>query len=884
MAIARKRLEIPAKVSDRPVTNRGVHLQPFGYHGTWLDNASYWVELMVSMGISWVVLLTEGDSVLEERQGTSPLKVLLDAGIIPIIRDKQQLPDGFLNLDTVKRTVALHEKYGLRPFWQLYNEPFDHREWKHGKVPPYEEAWQIIVSRWTEGASQAAQAGAYVGFPDGPGYDENPFERLRPVGGLDLFDSGVAFYAPHCYGKCRPLWYPYDAVTRHGAELTEEAYKRMLDDYQDDPAWYDAPVELLNQQRHEWQDPDRTAIDDDTCWRGWEKIVSWALESLGYVPPMAMTEGGWAPRDRAGSAPIDIRWPHSTPNMVAKKTLQMYDTPSPIFAICPWLLADRDMGGADGWAFDAWHGWAYNDKYGNQKPVIDTLRRMPPKELELRARPMVLDLNGDTRDWVWIEQTFGAGYRRGETPLRLIEVHEYEGPASLDALVVDGDGLPLEGVEFYCYHPDAPELEADEWLGQGTLSVTGADGRVSFPLLGEPCAAGACKGALWPKGRGDLLDGIGLLEGTRNRHLNGVWQLLEPGIPLPQEPTDEPIAVAVEDEPDVEPGDQPQASEPAADRDETGRPTIDPRIAALLSLELGAHTYQVQQIEWMDPDESDGLHHIFVDVVDEQGRRLAGEKLRVSWSDGEAVVPIEEKPGEPWGGNYPMYATLGSYEIRVVSAGESSDAIGGLGMGTPEDPNTKHHTSFGLRFVKRAVVGAPPSSGKPEAGGVTPPDKKLQTEPQKPKPADKPKAGPAHPAKPDSGAGPQIDARIQALVALDLTGDLYKLEEITWMDPDESKGLHHIFVDLVDQEGRRLAGEKFRVSWSEEEVIVPVEEKPGEPWGGNYPMYTTMGSYSVHIVSPSGASDVVMGLGMGTPEEPQIKHHTSFGLRFRKVS
>ena len=30
------------------------------------------------------------------------------------------------------------------------------------------------------------------------------------------------------------------------------------------------------------------------------------------------------------------------------------------------LLADEDMGGS-GWPFDAWHGWAYNDKYGRIK-------------------------------------------------------------------------------------------------------------------------------------------------------------------------------------------------------------------------------------------------------------------------------------------------------------------------------------------------------------------------------------------------------------------------------------------------------------------------------------------------------------------------------------
>ena len=313
-----------------------------------------------------------------------------------------------------------------------------------------------------------------------------------------------------------------------------------------------------------------------------------------------------------------------------------------------------------------------------------------------------------------------------------------------------------------------------------------------------------------------------------------------------------------------------------AKQEEMAGPKIDPRISTLLSLDLGDHVYQVEEIVWMDPDESRGLHHIFVDVVDDQGRRLAGEKFRVSWPDGEVVVPVEEKPGEPWGGNYPMYATMGSYKVGILSPGASTDVVGGLGMGTPQDPATKHHTSFGLRFVRRSAVDEPEPTGEPEPA--------REPEPQKPEPDDKPAPEPDQPAQPDTDTGPRIDGRIRDLLTLDLAGEIFKLSEIIWMDPDESRGLHHIFVDIVDEQGRRLAGEKFRVSWSGEEVIVPVEEKPGEPWGGNYPMYATMGSYSVSIASASGASDRVGGLGMGTPEDPHVKHHTSFGLRFLKVS
>lgn len=337
-----------------------------------MANHAYWTDLLVSMGISWVVIITEGDSVLEDFGGMTPLSVLLDAGIIPIIRDKQLLPRTFTNTDTLARTVELYACYGLRPFWQLYNEPFDSREWVNGAVPAYEDAWNIIAARWMESAAIVARAGGLPGFPDGPCYAENPFRRIMAA--KWLWDEGHAWYGGHHYGKGRPVNYPYDAVTRQGEPLTEAGYRAALDDYADDPAWYDLPLEVINARRAELANPNLTALVDDTCWRGWEKIVHWSLTSLGYIVPIAMTEGGWVPRDGAGSgSDIDYRWPYTTPRMVATKTVQMFDTPSPLFAICPWLLADEDMGGG-GWPFDAWHGWAYSEMYGRQKPVIQALQ------------------------------------------------------------------------------------------------------------------------------------------------------------------------------------------------------------------------------------------------------------------------------------------------------------------------------------------------------------------------------------------------------------------------------------------------------------------------------------------------------------------------------
>lgn len=366
-------MQIPEGISGKKVTPRGVHLMPSGLHNIWMENADYWLSLLVDMGMSWCLALSESDNILL----SGAAEALLSAGIIPIIRFNYDLPRPWTHGDVTEQLVDLYAQYGAPLVVQFSNEPMDPREWVDGNVPPYEEAWNIIVQRWHEMANITTQRGAYPGFPDGPGYDENPFLR---VGDENLhWQEGRAVYLGHHYGKGRPLDYPEDDVTKYGIPLTMNEYLEQLDDFVDDPAWNEgeAALELMNQQRVEWADPNLTPLEDDTCWRGWEKIAWWSEQAFGFQVQQAMTEGGWTPRDRAGSNPIDIRWPYTTPKMVAKKTLAMYESGSPLFALCPWLVASRHMG-ASGWYGDCWAGGAYSNRYGFEKPVIGMLKANPP--------------------------------------------------------------------------------------------------------------------------------------------------------------------------------------------------------------------------------------------------------------------------------------------------------------------------------------------------------------------------------------------------------------------------------------------------------------------------------------------------------------------------
>ena len=388
---------IPNRVSGRDVTIRGVHFLPFGHHTVWMrkyhegierPTRDYWLQVVQDMGLSWVILINDGDSVLQKKDGLNPLEALLGVGVIPIIRGRIQFPGHFNDYDTVKESVAIYAKYGLRPPWIIGNEPLDDREWSTD-VPGYDVAMGIVSDRWKEAASKIITAGGVVGFPDGPSYSKNPFPLIREF--ATAFQYGDAFYAGHHYGKGRPEDYPYDDVTQTGYEMYDKAiefneliYDAYLDDYANNPFWREEPVWMINEKRFALKNPSLTGATDPTCFKGWEQIVLWARETFGFDVPMALTEGGWVPRDRAGTGQnTDIRWPHSTPKMVAKRTLAMFDGNSPFFAICPWLIADDAMQihGYSGWPFDAWVGWAYNEMYGYEKPIINALKDNKPLSL-----------------------------------------------------------------------------------------------------------------------------------------------------------------------------------------------------------------------------------------------------------------------------------------------------------------------------------------------------------------------------------------------------------------------------------------------------------------------------------------------------------------------
>ena len=129
----------------------------------------------------------------------------------------------------------------------------------------------------------------------------------------------------------------------------------------------------------------------------------------------------------------------------------------------------------------------------------------------------------------------------------------------------------------------------------------------------------------------------------------------------------------------------------------------DPRLDELgvllepADVDPGQSHWRLVEALWADEDEAGGKHHIYIEVIDAEGERIVGQAVVVEWSTGSVTLYIEDKPPPEYGANFPMYDTLGSYDV-LVGDGEPTDRMAGLGLGTPEQPDFTIHTCFYLTF------------------------------------------------------------------------------------------------------------------------------------------------------------------------------------------
>ncbi|MCB0081913.1 MAG: hypothetical protein KDE47_13320 [Caldilineaceae bacterium] len=110
---------------------------------------------------------------------------------------------------------------------------------------------------------------------------------------------------------------------------------------------------------------------------------------------------------------------------------------------------------------------------------------------------------------------------------------------------------------------------------------------------------------------------------------------------------------------------------------------------------VGQGYWRLVEARWFNAQESEGRHHILIDVQDRDGQRLTAIPIDVRWRDGNAIVTTEEKTGEPFAANYAMYALAPAYSAQPAD-GAPADRVEGMGLGELAEPYLAHHTSYGL--------------------------------------------------------------------------------------------------------------------------------------------------------------------------------------------
>jgi len=131
---------------------------------------------------------------------------------------------------------------------------------------------------------------------------------------------------------------------------------------------------------------------------------------------------------------------------------------------------------------------------------------------------------------------------------------------------------------------------------------------------------------------------------------------------------------------------------------------LDPRLGSLgvilqpAGVRPGQQYWRLVKAVWHDESQSGNDHTIYVELLDEGGSRLVGHPIEIRWQGGSLVLTTEDKPPNEYPANFPMYNTLGSYQVKV--SGPPSDTLVGLGMGTADQPDFTIHTNFLLTFQR----------------------------------------------------------------------------------------------------------------------------------------------------------------------------------------
>lgn len=125
----------------------------------------------------------------------------------------------------------------------------------------------------------------------------------------------------------------------------------------------------------------------------------------------------------------------------------------------------------------------------------------------------------------------------------------------------------------------------------------------------------------------------------------------------------------------------------------------------------GAWYWQAVRVHHLTPEENNGNHHIFLDLLDPtlgdgqnpDGERLFGARVRLAWDGGEQTITIDRPLSEP-GANFPIWRwqVCSAQALGLQGQELPSDRVTGMHTGHPDEApgNMLFHHSFSVTFVK----------------------------------------------------------------------------------------------------------------------------------------------------------------------------------------
>ena len=115
-------------------------------------------------------------------------------------------------------------------------------------------------------------------------------------------------------------------------------------------------------------------------------------------------------------------------------------------------------------------------------------------------------------------------------------------------------------------------------------------------------------------------------------------------------------------------------------------------------VEAGQSYWMAIKIHHLTPQENQGRSLLYIDILDEEGRRAYGAQAKVSWPGGSQVVTVDKPLSEP-GTNFPLWP---GQLCSVEALGLPSDKVVGIHNDHPDEGpgNTRFHHSFLVVFQK----------------------------------------------------------------------------------------------------------------------------------------------------------------------------------------